>query len=128
MGSATAARRTRSAWTAVSSYATRSTPTAVRAGKPRPSRRSSPTCTAWPRRCHPPWRGAAAVLAFVIIVIWRGISNTLGLNGDYIPAVSVGDTVCLAAGALGPAAVGVSQRVPALRRWLPAVVGGLVGF
>ncbi len=84
--------------------------------------------TAGAVRWQPPWLAAAAVLAFVIIVIWRGISNTLGLNGDYIPAVSVGDTVCLAAGALGPAAVGVSQRVPALRRWLPAVVGGLVGF
>ncbi|HKF77273.1 MAG TPA: hypothetical protein VKF59_14120 [Candidatus Dormibacteraeota bacterium] len=78
------------------------------------------------------WRplplAAAAVLAFVLIVVWRGISNLIGLNGDYVPAVSVGDTVCLVAGALGPAAVAVGQRLPALRRWLPAVAGGVIGF
>jgi hypothetical protein len=79
-------------------------------------------------RWQPPWLAAAAVLTFILIVVWRGISNLLGLNGNYIPAVSVGDTVCLAAGALGPAAVAVGQRLPALRRWLPAVAGGLVGF
>lgn len=79
-------------------------------------------------RWQPPRLAAAAVLAFVIIVVWRAISNLLGLNGDFAPAVSVGDSVCLAAGALGPAAVAVGQRLPALRRWLPAIVGGLVGF
>src|SRR5262249_21457577 len=79
-------------------------------------------------RWQPPWLAAAAVLTFVLIVVWRRISNLLGLNGDYIPAVSVGDTVCLAAGALGPAVIAVNQHMPALRRWLPAIAGGLVGF
>ena len=84
--------------------------------------------TAAALRWLPPWLVAATVLAFILIVVWRAISNQLGLNGDYVPAVSVGDTVCLAAGALGPAAVAVAvgQRVPARRRWLPAVVGFVV--
>ncbi len=84
--------------------------------------------TAFALRWQPPWLAAATVVAFILIVVWRAISNLLGLNGDYVPAVSVGDTVCLAAGALGPAAVAAGQRLPALRRWLPAIIGGLVGF
>jgi len=84
--------------------------------------------TAAALRWQPPWLAAAAVLAFVLIVVWRAIANLLGLNDDYLPAVSVGDTVCLAAGALGPAAVAVGQRLPTRRRWLPAIVGGLVAF
>jgi len=60
--------------------------------------------------------------------VWRAISNLLGLNGDFLPAVSVGDSVCLVAGALGPAAIAFTRRVPERGRWLPAVVGGLVGF
>jgi hypothetical protein len=79
-------------------------------------------------RWQPPWLVAAAVLAFVLIVVWRAISNLLGLNGDYLPAVSVGDTVCLAVGALGPASIAMTRRVPDQGRWVPAVVGGLVGF
>jgi len=79
-------------------------------------------------RWQPPWLAAAAVLAFIFIVIWRGISNLLGLNGDYLPAVSIGDTVCLVAGALGPAAVAAARHVPDQGRWVPAVIGGLVGF
>jgi len=79
-------------------------------------------------RWQPPWTVAAAVLAFVLIVVWRALSNLLGLNGDYLPAVSVGDTVCLVAGALGPAAIAVTRPVPDQGRWVPAVVGGVVGF
>lgn len=94
---------------------------------------------------------AAAVLSsFALIVVWRVISNVAGLNGDYVPAVSVGDTVCLVAGALGPAAVASlpffglgPAAVPAgpevaadsslsgaasWSRWLPALVGGVAGF
>lgn len=78
----------------------------------------------WP----PLWTAAGAVLAFVLIVAWRALSNLLGLNGDYLPAVSVGDTICLVAGALGPAAIVVAGRVPDQGRWVPAVAGGLVGF
>lgn len=69
----------------------------------------------------------AAVLAFALIAVWRWISNLLGLNGDYVLLISVGDTVCLAAGALGPAIV-ASPGLNAMRRWLPAVAGGLAGF
>ena len=79
-------------------------------------------------RWEPLWIAAGAVLAFVLILVWRGLSNLLGLNGDYVPAVSVGDTVCLVAGALGPAAIVVTSRVPDQGRWVPAVAGGVVGF
>jgi hypothetical protein len=78
--------------------------------------------------------GAAALSSFLLIVVWRAISNLLGLNGDYIPAVSVGDTVCLIAGALGPAATAFLPRfgqpdgTSAWRTWLPAAVGGIAGF
>jgi hypothetical protein len=74
--------------------------------------------------------GAAALSSFLSIVVWRAISNSLGLNGDYIPAVSVGDTACLLAGALGPAAVAFSQPAEARdwRTWLPPAVAGIVGF
>jgi len=93
---------------------------------------------------------AAALSSFALVVVWRVVSNLAGLNGDYGPAVSVGDTVCLLAGALGPAvvahlpffsqsthrlaAVAESASGPAVSgsggwsRWLPAVVGGVVGF
>lgn len=80
-------------------------------------------------RWRTPWVAVAGVLAFVLIVAWRALANLLGLNGDYVPAVSVGDTVCLVAGALGPAAIAVAGRIPeGQRRWVPAVTGGLVGF
>lgn len=75
-----------------------------------------------------PWVGAAAISTFVLIVVWRGISNLAHLNGDYVPLVSAGDTVCLVAGALGPALIAVRRRSPGFTPWLPAVAGGLVGF
>lgn len=67
------------------------------------------------------------MLTFVLIAVWRWVSNLVGLNGDYIPLVSVADTLCLVAGALGPALVGAAG-ISATRRWLPAAVGRLVGF
>jgi hypothetical protein len=77
----------------------------------------------WPLR----WLAGAAVMAFILIVVWRWISNIFSLNGDYLPAVSTGDTVCLVAGALGPAALAtVSSSLK--QRWVPAVVGGVVAF
>jgi hypothetical protein len=76
----------------------------------------------------PPVRLAgAAVLTFALIAVWRWISYLLGLNADYVPLVSVADTLCLIAGALGPAIVASRELTP-LRRWLPALVGGVVGF
>lgn len=80
---------------------------------------------------------AAALSSFALIVVWRALSNLAGLNGDYVPAVSVGDTVGLVAGALGPAVVAylplfgqttVTSWAGGWSRWLPAAVGGIVGF
>ena len=76
-------------------------------------------------RWQPPRLAAAAVLAFVLIVVWRGISNLLGLNGDYVPAVSVGDTLCLVAGALGPAAVAFPPCSAGCQPWLAALSASL---
>lgn len=70
----------------------------------------------------------AGVAAFGLIVGWRWLANGLGLNSDFLPTVSVGDTGCLVAGLLGPFAVAAWGRVPRDRRWLPAFVGALVGF
>ena len=89
-------------------------------------------------RWTPTGVAAAALSSFALILVWRAISNLAGLNGDFVPAVSVGDTVCLVAGALGPAVVAslptlVGRTRPraeggSWKRWLPAVVGGVVGF
>jgi hypothetical protein len=79
-------------------------------------------------RWRPPWLAGAAVSAFVLIVVWRWISNLVGLNEDFGPLVSTGDAVCLAAGALGPAIIAATGRVPESLRWVPAVAGGVVGF
>src|SRR5579859_4399274 len=78
------------------------------------------SCWFW----HWPARGLvmAAAMALVLIVGWRALSNALGLNGDFLPAVSVGDVGCLLSGAIGPAGVAASVPVPAERRWLPAIV------
>jgi hypothetical protein len=70
----------------------------------------------------------AGVGALVIVAAWRAMCNLLGLNGDFLPAVSVGDTGCLVAGALAPLAVASFGSVPARRRWVPVLVGAMVGF
>jgi hypothetical protein len=74
------------------------------------------------------WLSAAALGALVLIIVWRVVCNLLGLNGDFIPAISVGDAVCLLVGALAPLAIALGGRVSAERRWLPALVGGIVAF
>lgn len=105
-------------------------------------------------RWSPAALAAAALSSFALIVVWRWISNLVGLNDDFLPAVSVGDTGCLIAGALGPAAVARlpwfssgNRRLPAVVEgapgpavsgrgpeagawsdWVPALVGGVVGF
>jgi hypothetical protein len=71
---------------------------------------------------------AASLGALALIVAWRALSNLLGLNGDFVPAVSIGDVVCAVAGAAAPAAIGATRFVPGRRRWIPSLVGGLVGF
>ena len=73
----------------------------------------------------------ATLSSFVLVVVWRTISNFAGLNGDYVPGVGVGDTACLVAGALGPAVVASAPshaQAARWRRWLTALVGGVVGF
>jgi hypothetical protein len=75
-----------------------------------------------------PWLIVAALGALVLIIVWRFVCNQLSLNGDFIPAISVGDAACLLFGALAPLAVAFSGRVPAQRRWIPALVGGIVAF
>jgi hypothetical protein len=104
-------------------------------------------------RWSPAALAAAAMSSFVLVVVWRAISNLAGLNGDYVPAVSTGDTGCLLAGALGPAVVARlpwfaagTRHLPAAAEaaaggtvagrgsaafwsdWAPALAGGIVGF
>src|SRR5262249_42930950 len=69
------------------------------------------------KRCEPPplaaearaWPRARSIAAslgsLVLLVAWRATCNVLRLNGDYIPAVGVGDTVCLLVGAAVPLVV-----------------------
>ncbi len=66
----------------------------------------------------------AALSAAALLLAWRALCNLVGLNDDYMPLVSIGDTGCLVAGALGPA---LCSRIPGAakdRWWLPAVAGG----
>jgi hypothetical protein len=74
------------------------------------------------------WILASAFGALALIIAWRAISNLLGLNGDFLPAVSVGDVGCLLFGAIAPLAVGASHLVPTRLRWVPAIAGAMVGF
>ena len=78
------------------------------------------------------WRrtsmATASALAFVGIVGWRALANLLSLNGDFLPAISVGDVACLPLGALGPGIVALAAPQLGPRRWLPALVGGLAAF
>jgi hypothetical protein len=71
---------------------------------------------------------SSAVGAFLVILAWRGLCNLVGLNGDFVPAVSIGDAGCLVAGALAPFAVARFARVPDQRRWVPPVVAAVIGF
>jgi hypothetical protein len=71
---------------------------------------------------------SASIAAFLLIVAWRGGSNLLGLNGDFLPAVSLGDVGSLPVGAVGPALTARLVQVPRDRLWLPALAGAVVGF
>ncbi|WP_413250185.1 hypothetical protein [Sinomonas flava] len=67
------------------------------------------------------WKGRPLALAaagvFVAVLGWRLLANVLGLNEDYLPAVSVADTVCLLAGGLPPALVAAATRPLPRRAW-----------
>lgn len=73
------------------------------------------------------WQVRAALLAgagtLVLVVLWRVIANVLGLNDDFLPAVSVGDAGCLIAGGLPPAVMNRGHP-----RAVPAVAGALAAF
>jgi hypothetical protein len=77
------------------------------------------------------WPVRPALLAgagtLVLVVLWRFIANALGVNDDFLPAVSVGDTGCLIAGGLPPAVMALMNRgLP--HRAVPAVAGALAAF
>ena len=74
------------------------------------------------------WTLASAAGALVLIIAWRALSNLLSLNGDFLPAVSVGDVGCLLFGAIAPAAIAATAVVPTRLRWVPPLTGALVGF
>lgn len=70
----------------------------------------------------------ASITALLLMVAWRGVSNLLGLNGDFLPAVSLGDVGSFPVGAVGPAVTARLIQVPPARSWLPALAGAVVGF
>lgn len=77
------------------------------------------------------WRNlelwSSAPVAGVLIIGWRAFANLVQINGDLFHNVSPGDIGCLIAGAAAPLLVALRSDAPRLR-WLPAVVGGVVGF
>jgi hypothetical protein len=59
--------------------------------------------------------------------LWRFIANALGVNDDFLPAVSVGDGGCLIAGGLPPAVMSMMNRgLP--HQAVPAIAGALAAF
>lgn len=74
------------------------------------------------------WVLAAASGSLLLMIAWRSLCNVLGLNGDFLPAISAGDVGCLLVGAIAPAAIAVTRVVPARLAWAPAITGALVGF
>ncbi len=71
---------------------------------------------------------SASIASFLLMVAWRGGSYLLGLNGDFLPAVSIGDMGALPAGAIGPALTVCLVKVPHGRHWLPVLFGAGVGL
>lgn len=70
----------------------------------------------------------ATLGAMVLVGVWRLLANIWQLNDDFLPLVSIGDVMCLVVGAIAPAVVGLTMRSRTTNRWLPAVIGGIVGF
>lgn len=77
------------------------------------------------------WPAAPLTVAaggtFVAVLVWRVLANVWSLNDDFMPAVSVGDVVCLIAGGLAPALAAASNRVLA-RKTLVIATGAVVAF
>ncbi|UKA63018.1 hypothetical protein [Arthrobacter sp. FW306-04-A] len=77
------------------------------------------------------WQVRPALLAgagtLLLVVLWRLIANALGVNDDFLPAVSTGDAGCLIAGGLPPAVAAMMNR-GLQRRAVPAIAGALAAF
>jgi hypothetical protein len=69
----------------------------------------------------------AAMATLLAVVAWRLAANALSLNGDFMPAISVGDAVCLLAGGIPPAVLAALDRTLP-RKPLPAIAGALAAF
>jgi len=82
------------------------------------------------RRSNWPVRSmfATAVGVALLIGLWRWLANLWQLNADFLPLVSVGDALCLLAGALPPAVAALFLPVHTQARWLPIGIGALAGF
>jgi hypothetical protein len=61
-----------------------------------------------------PGRRIAAVAAGVLVAVggWRVLADVWSLNEDFLPAISVGDLVCLLAGGLPPAVALAAKPLP----------------
>lgn len=70
---------------------------------------------------------AAAAGTLVTVIAWRELANPLLLNDDFMPAVSVGDAVCLIAGARAAGRCWLYRPGPGTAG-PPAVAGGLTAF
>lgn len=73
-------------------------------------------------------RATAAGMAFSLIVAWRLLCNALGLNEDFLLAISAGDLGCIPVGMLGPALMLVTRRDVDRRGWRQVVVAGVAAF
>ncbi|AMM32930.1 hypothetical protein SA2016_2261 [Sinomonas atrocyanea] len=69
----------------------------------------------------------SAAGVFAAVVGWRLLANVWLLNEDFMPAVSVGDVICLIAGGLPPALVAAAMR-PLARTSLVVAAGTVVAF
>ncbi|HEY8692824.1 MAG TPA: hypothetical protein VIR57_08795 [Chloroflexota bacterium] len=70
----------------------------------------------------------AAVGTALLIGLWRWLANLWQLNADFVPLISAADAGCLVAGAISPAIVALTAPSKTTNRWLPVVLGGVVGF
>lgn len=69
----------------------------------------------------------AAGGTFIAVLVWRVLANVWSINDDFMPAISVGDAVCLVAGGLAPALAAASNRALA-RKTLVIATGAAVAF
>lgn len=58
---------------------------------------------------------------------WRLLANVLALNEDFMPAVSIADTLCLVAGGLPPAVVYAVLRPLPRGGWV-VLAGAVAAF